>query len=135
MLLGGALINRSTRKLGTTSSQVFGLPYEVLEQVALVLGQDQNLRLFDDFAKVADEHSTFGREFLRRVGQWLCFDSRAQSNVNLFILCTTESAKHGRTGKRKNNSLMVLCRWQMLWRVLGQSSPVNYACNVGRQEG
>lgn len=59
MLLGGVLVDGGTGKLGVGASQMLGLPYEILEKIALILGQDQDLGLFDRFAKVANQLPTF----------------------------------------------------------------------------
>ena len=59
VLLGGTFVDGGTRKLGVGASHMLRLPYEILKKIALVLGQDQDLGLFDDFAKVANNLSAF----------------------------------------------------------------------------
>ena len=67
MLLRGTFVDGSTGKLGIATSNILRLPYKILEQITLILGQDQNLGLFNHITKVADKLSTFRRELLRGV--------------------------------------------------------------------
>jgi hypothetical protein len=68
MLLGGIFINWSTWSCGISSIDMLRLPDEVLEEIALVLGKEKVLSLFDDIAEISYQSLTFGRELLGWVG-------------------------------------------------------------------
>lgn len=59
MLLGGALVDGSARDLGIATLDKSRLPHEVLQQVTLILGQEQNFGLLNDVSQVGDEVSAF----------------------------------------------------------------------------
>lgn len=61
MLLCGTLVDRGTWELGIATRNKSRLPQKILQQVAFVLSQEQNLGLFDDISKVADEVAAFWR--------------------------------------------------------------------------
>lgn len=54
---------------GISAFDLLCLPDEILEQVALVLGQEEVLRLFNDISEIGDETSAFSREPCRGVGK------------------------------------------------------------------
>ena len=62
MLFGSLLVDGCTRKTSLTATDVLSLPDKVLNQVALVLGEKQQLCLFDDIANVGHECTTLFRE-------------------------------------------------------------------------
>lgn len=55
VLLGGVLVDRRVGSLGVTTSDLLCLPDEVLEKIALVLGEKQNLSELDDLAEITDK--------------------------------------------------------------------------------
>ena len=72
-----------------------GLPDEVLQQVAIVLGQKQLLGLLDDVPGVLDEVLAFFRELVRGTRQGAGAKERVQGDIDLFIggnLALLESA-------------------------------------------
>lgn len=71
MLLRGLLVDRRTWGLRVAAGDLLGLPNEVLDEVALVLREKEDLRLLDDDAKILNELVTLRRELLRRLGQRL----------------------------------------------------------------
>lgn len=91
MLLGSLLIGWGTGQLGITSTNMLRLPDEILEQIALVLGQKKNLGLLNDLFHIGDEIATF----LRQLGGWLGKRSRreetVQRNIDLFVLAASIS--------------------------------------------
>ena len=62
MLLSRIFVDWCSWQLGLTTGDLSSLVDEVLQQVALVLGQKKNLGLLDDIAKVSDKVTTFFRE-------------------------------------------------------------------------
>ena len=54
---------------GISTLDLLRLPDEVLEQVALILGQQEMFRLVDHISEIGHETSTFGRELCRRAGE------------------------------------------------------------------
>lgn len=52
----------------------------------MVLGQQEDLGLFDDIAKIGNEVSTLGREVLGRIGEEPMGESAIESDIDLFIL-------------------------------------------------
>ena len=63
MLLSCGFVDGRSWQLGLTTGYLTGLIYEVLQQIALVLGQKQNLGLLDDTAKIGYKVATFFRQF------------------------------------------------------------------------
>lgn len=55
VLPSSLLVDRSTRHLGVTRTNLLSLPDEVLDQVALVLGEKQDLGLLDDLLEIVGE--------------------------------------------------------------------------------
>ena len=64
VLLGSVLVDRSTGESGVGAGDLLSLPDEVLEEVALVLGEEQDLGLLNDGLEVADQLLALGRELL-----------------------------------------------------------------------
>jgi len=64
VLLSGVLVDRRVRSAGIGARDLLSLPNEVLEEVALVLGQEQQLGLLNDLAQVTNELLTLCRELL-----------------------------------------------------------------------
>lgn len=62
VLLSGVFVDWCSRELGLTTGDLACLVNEILQQVALVLGQKKNLGLLDDIAKVRDQVTAFFRE-------------------------------------------------------------------------
>lgn len=54
MLLSHLLVDRGTGNIDSLGVEFLSLPNEVLEQVALVLGQQKVLGLLDDIARVGN---------------------------------------------------------------------------------
>lgn len=69
MLLRGTLVNRGTWELGIATRDESRLPQKILQQIAVVLGQEQNLGLFDNISKIANQVAAFWGEFAGRVGK------------------------------------------------------------------
>ena len=59
MLLSGAFVDWCPWELGLATGDLAGLVDEILQQVALVLGQEKDLGLLDDIAKVSDKVTAF----------------------------------------------------------------------------
>ena len=59
VLLSCALINWCSRQLGLTTGDLASLVDEILQQIAFVLGQEQNFGLLDDTAKVGHKVAAF----------------------------------------------------------------------------
>ena len=54
MLLSSALIDGSAGRSGLTCAKMPGMVDEILQQVALIFGQEEDFGLLDDIAKVSD---------------------------------------------------------------------------------
>jgi len=66
VLLGSVLINWSIWGGGVATAHLLSLPDEVLEKVALVLGEHQDLGLLDDTTEVSNEMLAFFGELAGR---------------------------------------------------------------------
>lgn len=64
MALRSVLVNGRIRRANRIGVEVLRLPDEVLQQVALVLGQKQVLGLFDDISNISDELPALSRELV-----------------------------------------------------------------------
>ena len=64
MLLGGILVDRCARKSLVSTRDLFSVPDEVLEKVALVLGEEQDLGLLNDLPQVANKLLALCRKLL-----------------------------------------------------------------------
>lgn len=65
VLLGLLLLDRGIGRRQFLGVKVLGLPDEILQQVAIVLGQQQVLCLRDDLPEVLDELLALGRQLPR----------------------------------------------------------------------
>ena len=68
VLLSGGLVDGSSWQPSSTAVQLLGVPDEVLEQVALVFGEEQDLGVLDHIAKVTNQGAALSRELRRWVG-------------------------------------------------------------------
>jgi hypothetical protein len=66
VLAGCVLVNRRLGSASGAAAEVLGLPDEVLEEVALVLGEEQNLGLLNDVLQVRNQLLALTRQLLRR---------------------------------------------------------------------
>ena len=55
MLFGGVLVDGSSRQSSVATRDLASLVDEVLEQIALILGQEKELGLLNDLAEVGDQ--------------------------------------------------------------------------------
>ncbi len=86
MLLRLRLVDGGTRFSSIAASDLLAVPDEVLQKIALVLGQEQNLRLLDCRTKVSNKVLAFARELRRGASQRPMCESAVESNVDLFVL-------------------------------------------------
>lgn len=61
-------------------------PDKVLDEIALILGQEQQFGLLDNLAHIRDQGLTFCRQLRRRRGQRLGLEEAIQRNIDLVIL-------------------------------------------------
>ncbi len=80
------LANRSVGGRNGLGVELAGLPDEVLQQIAIVLGQEQILGLFYDVIDVGNKAAALGRELLRRIGESLGFEEAVQGDIDLVVL-------------------------------------------------
>ena len=66
VLPSGILVDGCARGLSIAAGDLLCLPDEVLQKIALVLGQDEVLGLLNDVAQIGDQVSTLGGELGRR---------------------------------------------------------------------
>lgn len=90
MLLCGLLVDRSPRGLNALSVEVPRLPDEILDQVPLVLGEQQVLRLLDSLSDVSDELPALCGELGRGVGKRPRLEEAVQGNIDLVVLLTRD---------------------------------------------
>ena len=63
MLLSCGFVDGCSWQLGLAAGDLTGLPNEILQQVAIILGQKEDLGLFDDAAKVGHKVAALFRKF------------------------------------------------------------------------
>lgn len=63
VLLSCVFVDWCSWQLGLTTGDLASLVDEILQQIALVLGQKENLSLLDDVAKVSDKVTAFLGKF------------------------------------------------------------------------
>ncbi len=80
------LADRSVGGRDGLGVELAGLPNEVLQQIAIILGQEQILGLFYDVIDVGNKAATLGRELLGRMGESLGFEEAVQSDIDLVVL-------------------------------------------------
>lgn len=86
MLLGGLLVDGGAGNVDGLGVPLLGLPDEVLEQVALVLGQKQVLGLLDNVASVGNECLALGRKLLGGVVESGGGEEAVQGDIDLVVL-------------------------------------------------
>lgn len=64
MLLSNIFVDGGTRNVHSLGVELLSLPDKVLDQVALVLGQQKVLGLGDNFTRISDQCAALGRELL-----------------------------------------------------------------------
>jgi hypothetical protein len=64
VLLCGVLVDRRVGKRGIAATDLLSLPDEVLEEVALVLCEQENLGLLNDLLQVTDKRLSLRRKLL-----------------------------------------------------------------------
>lgn len=62
VLLRSLLIDGSTRHRNRLRVELLSLPDEILQEIALVLGQEELLGLVDNVANIANKRLSFGRK-------------------------------------------------------------------------
>lgn len=86
MLLGHILADGRPWNVHGLWIELLGLPDEVLEEVAVVLGQEETLGLVDHLSYIADENLSLRRELLRRVRERLRLQEAVEGDIDLVIL-------------------------------------------------
>lgn len=86
VLLGSLLVNGGVGLLRIASTDLLSLPDEVLNEVALVLGEEQELGLLNDLLKVAGELLALGGEPLAGRCQALPVVGSVERDINLLVL-------------------------------------------------
>ena len=86
VLLGSIFVNGCAWELCITGSDVLGFPDELLEQVALVLGEEQVLCLLNDIFHIAKELFAFIGELCVGLVKGIVLKSAIQSDVDLLVL-------------------------------------------------
>lgn len=86
VLLSGSLVNRGVGLGGIARANLLSLPNEVLNEVALVLGQEQELGLLDNLLEVCGELLTLGGELLARRCETLPVVGSVHRHINLLVL-------------------------------------------------
>lgn len=86
VLLGCILVDRCAWGCGIATADLLGLPDEVLQHVAVVLGQEHVLCLLDDISKVCDQGLAFGRELGGRARDRLGRQKAVEGDVDLLVL-------------------------------------------------
>ena len=64
MLLSGVLVDWSVWRVEVALLELLRLPDEVLQKIAVVLGQNKKFRFLDDVAKICNELVALRRELL-----------------------------------------------------------------------
>lgn len=86
MLLRGLFVGRSPWKLGVGTVEMLGLPDEVLEEIAVVLGKQKDFGLLNDVAKVGDEFLALVGQLVGRLGKGSRSKEAVQGDIDLFVL-------------------------------------------------
>ena len=116
MLLGLILGERSIWGAGVAAADLLRLPDKVLEQVALVFGEEQDFGLLDNAADVGDELATLLGELARGRRQRLRGEEAVHCHIDLLVLIGPLAlaliGKNAPVSRR--NARMELCHWQKL---------------------
>jgi hypothetical protein len=86
VLLGGCFIDRDVRALYARGPELLGLPDEVLENIALILGKEEILGQSYDFASISNQRLPFSRKPTGRRLEGLGLEEAVQGNIDLFVL-------------------------------------------------
>jgi len=86
VLLGSLLANRGIDSASVTAGNLLSLPNEVLDHIAMVLREKEDLGLLNDLAEIGNEFLTFGRELLRRSSEGGFRENTVESNIDLLVL-------------------------------------------------
>lgn len=71
MLPCSVLVYRCVGSLGVTTANLLSLPDEILEEVAIVLGEEENFSSLNDFLQVTNELLAIRGQLLRGRGERL----------------------------------------------------------------
>lgn len=82
----GVLGQRSVWRLEALGIVVRSLPNKVLNQVAVILGQQKLLCEPHNLSRILDEHLSIGGELVGRLAEGPGLQKAVQGNVDLFVL-------------------------------------------------
>ena len=127
MLLGRLLVDRSTRLSSITATNLLTMPDEVLQQIVLVLGKEQDLGLLDRGTDVRHEMLTLARQLVGRIGQEAMSEEAVEGHIDLLVLrrgkakqsLVSDAGRHNSRGERASTTTgshapKELCRWRTL---------------------
>ena len=86
MLLGGPLVDGRTGLGRVAGSEILAVPDEILQQIALILGQQEHLGLLDDVTQVGHEMLALAGELLGGTGEEFVGQSAVHRDIDLFVL-------------------------------------------------
>jgi len=110
MLFSGVLVDGSIREFCVSTLNLLRLPNEILEEVALVLGEEKVFGLLDYVAEIGDQCLTLSREFLGWIGNWLGLEKAVECDVDLLVLWTVYWLLCGKSSKDRQNLRMEPCQ-------------------------
>jgi len=86
VLLGSVSVERGIETACIALVEVLRLPDEILQKVAVVLGEKQGLGLLHDVAQVTNQGLALGRKALRRVPELVPLQRRVHCHIDLLVL-------------------------------------------------
>jgi hypothetical protein len=86
MLFGSVLVDWCIWESCIPSLNLLRLPDEILEEVALVLGEEKVFGLLDYIAEIGDQCLALGGELLGWVSHWLRLEEAVECDIDLLVL-------------------------------------------------
>ena len=86
VLLSRLLVDWCAWNASISTINFLRLPDEVLEEIALVLAEEEDLGLFNDVASILNQNLSFGRKLVGWACQGFRSEEAVESNVDLFVL-------------------------------------------------
>ena len=86
VLLGSLCVDGSTRRADGLGIELLRLPDEVLEEIALILGQEEMLCLRDYVPNIGDQDLALIGQLCRRVGEGSRGEEAVEGDIDLLVL-------------------------------------------------
>lgn len=131
VLSRGVPVDRRAGRYGAAAGDLLRLPDEVLQQVAIVLGEEENLGRLNDFLEITNELLAFWGQLLGGGAKHLGCQGTVQRDVDLLVLEIVRETKNARSEARSKHTDGTLPLVKAAGRALVSTRPMKLRNGVG----